>query len=191
MPLPEAGPAADDASPPPPPPSGCTYPAGPYGFEQGDTVNPSLTWQGYAPGVSSLSTLHPSDLLDCDGTKGVNAVVLDESAIYCATCQAEAQSLEAQMTSSWLAEGVVFVTFISPDSSGSPADTNAALQWKTTYGLNDVGVYADPNGLVYSPSVTAFPGSYLVDPRTMKIVEVSQGYAGPGPAVDQLAQKNK
>lgn len=57
----------------------CEYPAGPYGVAQGQTVPPSLSWQGYLPGASSPSTITIDMFFDCDGRKGINAVVVDTS----------------------------------------------------------------------------------------------------------------
>ncbi|MFP6683380.1 MAG: hypothetical protein VB934_01655, partial [Polyangiaceae bacterium] len=48
----------------------CQYPAGPYGVGQGQTVPPNLSWQGYAPGASSPSTISIQQFFDCDGAKG-------------------------------------------------------------------------------------------------------------------------
>jgi hypothetical protein len=170
--------------------STCTYPSGPYGITQGAVVDPSLSWQGYLPGSSTVSTLHATDLFDCDKSKGINAVVLDESAAWCGSCQQEALDLEAQMTSTWKAEGVTFVTLMGQDVSSNPATTQTASDWLNAYGLADVAVVADPTMIFVQPS-GGLPTNVLVDPRTMIIVSSTEGYGGPDPAVDQLAQKNK
>ena len=60
-------------------PDPCVYPAGPYGVAQGQIVPPTLSWQVYAPGASSPSTLTSEDLFDCDGTKGIDVIVVDTS----------------------------------------------------------------------------------------------------------------
>jgi hypothetical protein len=61
--------------------SPCEYPAGPYGVAEGQTVPPMLTWQGYAEGPSSdgVVTITMSDYFDCDGTKGIDALMVDTS----------------------------------------------------------------------------------------------------------------
>jgi len=60
-------------------PLACEYPAGPYGVGQGQTVPPNLTWQGYAPNSNSVSTIKIEDFFDCDGTRGIDAVLFDTS----------------------------------------------------------------------------------------------------------------
>ncbi len=153
-------------------------------------MDPSLSWQGYLPGSTTLATLRSTDLFDCDKSKGINAIVFDESATWCAACQQEASDLEAQMTSKWKAEGVFFVTLMCQDANGDPATTQTASDWQTQYGLTDVAVVADP-GCTFLQSTGGLPTNVLVDPRTMTVVSSTEGYGGPDPAVDQLAQKNQ
>lgn len=62
-----------------PGPTECEYPAGPYGVAQGQTVPPSLTWQGFAPGSSTAETISILDFFDCDGSRGIHAVLFDTS----------------------------------------------------------------------------------------------------------------
>ncbi len=60
-------------------PQPCVYPSGPYGVDQGDTVPPSLTWQVFAPGSSSASSLRMEDLHDCDGARNIDVIIIDTS----------------------------------------------------------------------------------------------------------------
>jgi len=57
----------------------CMYPAGPYSVAQGGTVPQSISWQGRLAGEATASTINLSDFFDCDGTKGVNAILVDTS----------------------------------------------------------------------------------------------------------------
>ena len=57
----------------------CQYPTGPYGVSVGEVVPPTLSWQGYKPGASSPSTISIKDFFDCDGTKGINALMVETS----------------------------------------------------------------------------------------------------------------
>lgn len=60
-------------------PTECVYPAGPYGVGPGQTVPPNLSWNGFAPGSSAATTFTAEDLFDCDGSRGIHAVVVDTS----------------------------------------------------------------------------------------------------------------
>lgn len=62
-----------------PGPTECEYPAGPYGVAQGQIVPPNLTWQGFAPGSSAAQTISILDFFDCDGSRGIHAVLFDTS----------------------------------------------------------------------------------------------------------------
>ncbi len=57
----------------------CMYPPGPYGVAQGKIVPPTLKWQGYPEGGMAQGTLSIQDLYDCDGSKGINAIMFDTS----------------------------------------------------------------------------------------------------------------
>jgi len=182
--------APADAAPP-----GCTYPNGPYGPGLGQTISPSFSWQGYAPNETTVSTLKSRDLFDCDGSKGIDAIVIDVSAGWCAACETQAHD-EAQLTGTYDQLGVKAVTLLIMDAAENAATTDTALDWRTTYHLDDVGVYADPNFLLQPNEQTiGLPITLLVDPRTMKVVKKTEGYGSQypiqvDPDVAALAKKN-
>lgn len=203
-PAPDAGAAADDSGsvdpdaatqdPPDTSPPACVYPAAPYGKTQGSIVAPEWTWQGYVKGTNTVTTLKMTDLYDCDGTKGINAVLMDEAALWCGPCNQEAMDLPAQMNAAWTAQGVVAVNLVIQDDSPQrkPATTANALAWRDAYGLGPVAnVMADPNWTFAHSGSNGLPTNILIDPRTMTIVSYVEGYGGIDPAVSQLALKNK
>ncbi|MBM4358510.1 MAG: hypothetical protein FJ096_10425 [Deltaproteobacteria bacterium] len=57
----------------------CVYPAGPYGVSLGKIIPKNLKWQGYLAGGQAQGTLTTEELFDCDGTKGINAILFDTS----------------------------------------------------------------------------------------------------------------
>jgi hypothetical protein len=153
-------------------------------------MDPSLSWPGYAPGSTALTTIHTTDLYDCDKSKGINAIVMDISATWCQPCQQEAQSFDPQFASSWGAEKVYILTFMIQDASSNPATSQTALDWINQFSLKHVAVVAAPT-FDFSPSTGAIPTLALVDPRTMKILNVTLNDLVGDPSVDQLAAKNK
>jgi hypothetical protein len=172
----------------------CVYPSGPYGQQVGDVVDPSLSWQGYAPGASAPSTVHASDFYDCDGAKGVRAILFDESAMWCGACVDQATEV-AQLTSTWSQEGIAYVTLVFQDASEQPATTATALAWEQQYGLGQTFTVADPADSLTtygidpsSGEVNGFPTDVVVDPRTMTIVAVQPDDAVA--SVTALAQQN-
>jgi hypothetical protein len=187
--------------------AGIPYPAGPYGITVGSTIDPSLTWQGYLVGATSPTTIKITDYYDPDGSKGINALVLDTSAQWCIACQGEAAQIPGWVSSTapnagnWNGLGVRVLTLVVQTNANEPASIQTALQWRTQYSLASVlDVVADPNA---SFTTNVFPLNLLVDPRTMKITvdldndQYNTTVAGhptlqaPDPAIASLATKNQ
>ena len=172
------------------------YPQGPYGTGVGKIVNPGYSWQGYLPNQTTVSTLTPQDLFDCDGSKGINAILIDVAAEWCEACQSQATNTPA-LFSQYDALGIRAVTLVVQDQDQAPATTATAMQWKQQFGLTDVTVCADP-AFSFAPigqSSVSLPVTIVVDPRTMEIMKVDQGYVAaypiqPDAEAVAIAQKN-
>jgi hypothetical protein len=141
----------------------------------GAVVDPSLTWQGYKDDSGSAGTVSIADYFDCDGSRGVNALLLDESATWCPDCLNEASKIAPQVTSSWASAGVRVITLMSQDQQQKPASLDTALSWRNEYALTSGAVCADPKWTTRlwggaSASGNGLPTNVLIDPRTMKIV---------------------
>ncbi|HEY5241927.1 MAG TPA: hypothetical protein VIJ22_10695, partial [Polyangiaceae bacterium] len=87
----------------------------------GDVVDPSLSWQGYLDDGTEAQAVSIRQYYDCDGSKGVNALMLDESATWCADCESQAQRIAPELSSSWKSQGVHVVTLMAEDQSENPA----------------------------------------------------------------------
>jgi hypothetical protein len=166
-------------------PSACKYPPGPYGIHTNETVSGSLSWQGFVDGGTTATTVAMSDYFDCDGKKGINAVLLDTSAVWCANCQTQSSQLQSTMQTTWAGLGVKVLVLMWQDASTGPATLGDAAAWTQTYGLGagfsvvvDVAfTFADPNSSV------GLPRNMLLDPRTMRIITEADGQGGN---VDQV-----
>jgi len=172
------------------------YPQGPYGTSVGKVVNPGFSWQGYLPGSSTVSTVRPQDLFDCDGSLGINAILIDVSAEWCAACQSQASSAPA-LAQQYDQLGVRVLTLVVQDASSAPATASTALEWRTQYELTDETVVADPSFSFAPVNQTSvdLPVTIVVDPRTMTIMKVDQGYIAayppqPNAEAVAIAQKN-
>ncbi len=173
------------------------YPAGPYGVGVGDILDPTFSWQGYAANQTTVSTLTMKDLFDCDGSKGIDALIFDDSAGWCAACEDQAHD-EASLTAQYDQLGIKANTLLIMDAAENNATTATALAWRTTYMLTDVGIYADPNFLLepVNQMTIGLPLTMVVDPRTMKIAEIIEGYASaypltPNAMAVSIATKNR
>jgi hypothetical protein len=181
----------DDGSSPPQQCSG--WPSGKIGLMEGYVVPRSLSWQGYLAGTETLTTIKISDYYDGDGSKGINAILIDESATWCGPCNQEAPVIEQAMKGQWGPDGVRVLTLMVENANHQRADTSTALQWIGIHNLTSVDVAADPTFMFGSVTGTnGLPTNVLIDPRTMKIQKITPGFSGsPEADVDQLAQTNK
>ncbi|HEX8791345.1 MAG TPA: hypothetical protein VF765_10385 [Polyangiaceae bacterium] len=172
----------------------CTLPAGPYGTNLGDVVDPSLAWQGYVDDSGQTTTVHLADYYDCNGSRGVRALVVDESAQWCADCQSQAPSLAMLAPGKWKNEGVALLVLMAQDQQENPATVDTALTWRNEFALTTGAVVADPawttklwNGATSAGN--GFPTDIVIDPRTLRIVAFQPGnLAG---TVDNLAIANR
>jgi hypothetical protein len=181
---------ADDAAP-----TGCVYPSGPYGVTVGKVLNPDLQWQGFVPGATTASTVKITDLYDCDGSKGLNAIVVDSAGQWCVACQGIAQEIPTWLSpkgDNYLKLGVQILNLVIQNNDYEPATVTTAQQWRTLFSLTSIYVVADPNDTF---PTNALPYELLIDPRTMKVVhdlstdsEVNADDSDP--QVTTLAKKN-
>ena len=177
--------------------SACVYPSGETGVLEGMLVDGSLSWQGFPAGASSPTTVAATDFFDCDGSRGVDAILVVQSATWCGPCQAEAAKLEGKMGGAWAGLGIRVLTLMVEDANESPATVDTASAWKNAFGLTSIAVAADPafsfDYFNYEMHISggAFPTQLVVDPRTMKIVVREEGDLPLDAQLEQLAEKNK
>ena len=168
-----------------------TWPSGPYGVDTGKTVPQNLSWEGYDVGNGGATTLHFADWYDPDGSKGIHAILVITSQYGCGPCTQEAKALPSEIAA-WQSQGlnIKVLTLIIDDPYGGYPDLQAANQWKTQYGLVDVAVAADPDWAFSGSSSLATPQQSIVNPRTMKVVNVHQGYSSDYSKLENLAASN-
>jgi thiol-disulfide isomerase/thioredoxin len=173
----------------------CAYPEGPYGFGVGKVLPDGLTWSGLGAGGQPV-TYHSSDFLDCDGTKGINAILFDSSAEWCTACQQEARELEGIIKTNWGPNGVAVITLMVEDNAHNPSnDVNIANKWMKNFGLSNVPVVMDPefNFVTGMSGTIGLPFNVLVNPRDMKILKTQYnlGTGGHEATIDALIAANK
>jgi hypothetical protein len=182
--------AADDGA------TGCAYPSGPYGITVGKVLDPSLSWQGFIPAATASSTVKITDLYDCDGSKGVNALVIETAGQWCVACQSIAQVVPTWLSPAgddWSKLGVQILNLVIQNNAYEPATITTAQQWRDLFMLTSIYVVADPQDTF---PTTALPSELLIDPRTMKVVrdlssDTTTNTDGSDPNVTDLAKKNQ
>ena len=164
-----------------------SWPSGEPGVATGQVVPEGQVWEGFFGGSGSPGTTSIADYYDCDGKKGINAILFITAATTCDRCKHEAKSLEARMDE-WVPLGIKVVTLMY-----YPDTVAAAQSWKSTYGLNRVDVLADKDGPVMAyTSPWATPLHTIVDPRTMRVIHTKMAAGSDFYAnAVELAKKNK
>lgn len=173
-------PAADAATPPPPPPApadagpapglppeppGVTpFPAGPYGFRRGQTVDNLDFTQ--ADGTTLTFEQIRSD-------PSVKAIIWASGAMWCGACRAETAEL-VDIAERSGARGVFVMQSMFEDSDGSPSDARTAetLQ-RESGGDGSFHALAEPSPPHYSGG--AIPTIWVIDAETMQVVSFEIG----------------
>jgi hypothetical protein len=181
-----------------------TYPAGPYGIGVGD-VFPSVTWQGERGGQAPLVSISSSDYYDPTGAKGIRSLYFTITASCGSSCTMAATTTAAASAGP---------PYDFAKRGGRAVDM-LALSWASDpiqpVKVSDVDGWARSNKITYdvviepSPasdgggfttgigSVDGVPYSILVDPRTMQVTAVFDGYDPKGSnlgAIDALLVAN-
>ena len=74
---------------------------------------------------------------------------------------------------------------------GAPTVQDAKT-WKDNWGLTSIYVVADPNYSMVPGQSVGTPQTTIVNPRTMQVMLVQEGYSGYYPAqLESLAAQNK
>lgn len=173
----------------------CEYPKQGFGNKLGGIVKPGLKWEGFPEMSDTASTVLMEDYYDCDGSKGINAVLVLTSATWCGACQEEATELKGTGATfaKWEEMGIKVITLMIEDvNQGQAATVTTAEKWKKQFKLLNA-VVADPKFSFAPPTggSIGLPYQVLIDPRTMTIVDVQEGYSGQYTSTLDLATKNQ
>jgi hypothetical protein len=139
------------------------------------------------------TTISMLDLYDPDGSRGVNGIYLSAGAEWCSACRAEAPSLQSMWTSRYRARGARIVTALLQSASGAPADEATVQRWIAAFGIT-YDVAADPSYSVLAATggSVPIPYGYVIDPRTMRVQQITEGASSSPlvPGLDALLTKN-
>jgi thiol-disulfide isomerase/thioredoxin len=171
-------------------PAACPTLRAPFGTDEGDVLSPATSFVGLPEGSDTQATLEVGSLYDCDGRKGIHAIVLSNAAQWCGVCKSEARTLEDDMVKRWGPRGVRFWTLLYEDSSGAPATLATARAWRQAYGLDHVAIAVDPDFTLSHPGTNNLPVHAIVDPRTLEVVAKPEGSVGVDADLDALLRKN-
>ncbi|MFI5299301.1 MAG: hypothetical protein ACHREM_14495, partial [Polyangiales bacterium] len=186
MPHDSGTPPHDSGAPTPPVDAGSTvpstYPSGPYGLDKG-SVFPLLSLKGYKDATGSWTSISTASYYDPDGSRGITGVFFIVGAEWCGACQSEADAAPAWLTQAYKTRGGVFASAIieqatDDGSGGYAAATQGTVDtWISTHSTN-YDIMLDPHGDSTLPSSgsVGLPHNYVIDPRTMIIVDIEEGF---------------
>lgn len=163
------------------------YPAGPYGVGKGSVIAPLEFYGFHNPAVSadpnnmeklSLAEFYnptgtdtyPADSPYRPGEAKPKLLLIDVSAFWCPPCQQESKVTLPAEYPNFQPKGVEFLLELNQDINGGPAQPKDLTKWTTQYKTHWPS-FIDPTsklGPLYDSE--AFPGNFLVDTRTMKIL---------------------
>jgi len=187
-------PAPEPPEPSPGPATTCAYPppnADGYGVAVGSIVPGDYSWIGYAPGDDTPRRVTASEFHDCHGDKGVHAVLFDTAQYGCSACARQASEL-AEHIAAWEGLGyhIAVVTLLLDGPGDGPASAEGAALWRSEFDLEGVYVLSDPEArMVPGPSLGT-PQTSVVDPRTMQVTYLEEGYSGNYPTLLNVAARN-
>ena len=87
--------------------------------------------------------------------------------------------------------GIVWIVLMIDNPNGGSASLSGAETWKDYWGLDSPAVAADPNYQFVPGNSVGTPQLSIVDPRTMEVISVQEGYSGNYNQLTSLAQQNK
>ncbi len=167
-------------------PARAAYPVGPFGTSKGVHLDPRLSFDIVGAG-RSIASLSMRDLHDPDGRRGHRALLIVESAAWSSVCQSQASHLRGVYRDRFRGRGIVFLQLLFEDEARRPARIEAALAWTARYEASWL-IGVDPRRKLPSKTV---PTSYLIDPRTMLITHVFEGWdESAARLADDLAHRN-
>jgi hypothetical protein len=158
----------------------CEYPSGEYGFMPGQVPPPTLSWEGIDEN-GKRTTISIADYHDCDGSRGINAILIDQSTVWCGVCRRLAKKLAEKVHGEWNQRGIHVITLITQAADTTPATADTAMQWRRQFQLDGSAVVADPLRSFRETAgqqMAPYPYEIMIDPRTMKITSVDAGYRG-------------
>jgi hypothetical protein len=155
-----------------------SYPAGPYGYTNGATIE-NYHWMGWTDpkGVNytgDLEEIQLADYYDPDGTKNIKAIFVNASARWCSVCKIEQDDIRARKAQ-WAPKGVVFIESIFENVNYEPAGPEDIAAWGIAYNVDWILVVDPGNKLSSFFDTTATPMNMFIDARTMQIKDIVTG----------------
>ncbi len=87
--------------------------------------------------------------------------------------------------------GIRWITLMLDNPNEGKPTISGAKTWKDYWGLDSVAVCADPSFSMVPGNSVGTPMTTIINPRTMKVTNIQEGYSGNYSKLTSLAQSNK
>jgi len=156
------------------------YPAGPYGFDQGQTFQ-NYSFMGFRNGADPFTELSLSDYYDPDLSNGIKALFITYGWNGCGACISESHNMntwDGEYHSEGLRQLYALRADLQTPNGHGPATESTAQSWIRAYAPK-YDVVIDPTMQLSNGATPPYdPHSWLVDPKTMKITYFFPGAPG-------------
>ncbi len=164
---------------------------GPFGIDEHETLDPTLSWDGFEAGETQPGTVSLESYALCGDGVDTTAIVIQIDALWCPACKDVAEGLAARNDSRWKPAGVKTISLVIEDEEGQPADVEDAYRWRAQYGLEGLDVAWDPGYSLANEDPDILPQALIVDPSTMLIVARVYGNVDLQPIIDSVVAANQ
>jgi hypothetical protein len=161
------------------------YPPGPYGTGVNATLE-NFAFLGWRDPVAAgydqtqLEQVRLSEYYDPTGSKGLQLIWINASAVWCSVCRAEMRDIKNNgVHAEFAAKGVQLVVTLFEDNKSGPARPLDLHNWGSVpEHAIDFPLLLDPGfklGAFFTSDAT--PLNMLVDARTMRVLDATMGYS--------------
>ncbi len=158
------------------------YPAGPYGYVEGSTVE-NYKFVGKIPVAGDYTGQAVRDLYlgEFHDDASAKALLIVGAAVWCGPCNDEAPIVE-QLAIDRASQGFRVLTVLAEGRNyGTPSTSADINTWVDRHDFKASGMSIDPESRLFKyASTSAFPLQILIDTRSMKIKWLCVGGAGKG-----------
>jgi len=181
------------------------YPAGPYGVGKGSTIA-NYKFVGYANAMKVNNALQGIELADFYNPTGTDvfaegsvydvgspkpkAILIDVASVWCGPCNFEADKILPGLYAEYHPKGGEFLLQLADGPTPGKAATSKSLyNWTSQYDVNYPATIDPTYKLGALFDAAAYPSNFIIDARTMKIVEVIAGAPQEGGPFWKLYEK--
>ena len=124
------------------------------------------------------------------GTPKPKALLIDVASVWCAPCNNEAKNILPGLYTKYKPQGGEFLLQLADGPTGGvPATSKSLFNWTQKYDVDYPGTIDPAAKLMALSEADAFPTNFIINTRTMMIVDVIAGSPEPGSSFFKTFEK--